>query len=87
MEQLRAEIVGSRWSFGSFKLRPNQSLLIFWSNLRVEFFNRIDPKPAVVSGSYREVRISNSSLPFCKATANCGKLIPIHIAHVGRVEI
>jgi hypothetical protein len=22
MEQLRAEIVGSRWSFGSFKLRP-----------------------------------------------------------------
>jgi len=35
---LSLEIVGSRWSFGPFKIQPFQSLLNFWLDLHMEFF-------------------------------------------------
>jgi hypothetical protein len=40
MGQLRAEIMGSRWFFDSFKLRPFQSLLFFRSDHRMELSSR-----------------------------------------------
>jgi hypothetical protein len=36
------------------------------------FSHDLDPMPPLMTGSYREVQISNSSLSFCKATANRG---------------